>query len=70
MLEKALAMSRDPGAGSSATTAPKPVAAAAAVDFGSMSEDEQIAYAMQMSMQENATEAGKYGSYSIEISML
>ena len=51
MLERALAMSMDQPA-----SAPVAVSAAPSVmsypDFATMSEEEQIAYAMQMSMQE------------------
>ena len=59
MLENALAMSMGGSAVSKGPAAP------AQVDFGSMSEDEQIAYAMHMSMQENqptvlTLPAGKY----------
>lgn len=46
MLERALAMSMEGGEKTPA------VAARAAPDFGNMTEDEQIAFAMQMSMQD------------------
>lgn len=51
MLEQALAMSMD--------TRPDPTGSAgaglASVDFSSMSEEQQIEYALQMSMQEHGT---------------
>jgi len=55
MLERALAISREQDAGAAAAGGSK---APAAVDFGSMTEDEQIAYAMQMSMQDSEAAAG------------
>jgi 26S proteasome regulatory subunit N10 len=45
MLERALAMSMEGGEKA-------PAAARTAPDFGNMTEDEQIAFAMQMSMQD------------------
>lgn len=60
MLERALAMSMEEGESSSAAQAP-PV-----VDFANMTEDEQIAFAMQMSMQD----ARKYSqTYITEFSV-
>ncbi|XP_076250311.1 regulatory particle non-ATPase 10 [Rhynchophorus ferrugineus] len=50
MLERALAMSMEDG-GSSAATA-TPATTRVPVDFANMTEDEQIAFAMQMSMQD------------------
>lgn len=50
MLERALAMSMEDGGVSSTTGSAPP--ARAAVDFANMTEDEQIAFAMQMSMQD------------------
>lgn len=50
LLERALAMSMDQPSGHTATSAAPP--AAAEPDFNTMTEEEQIAYAMQMSMQE------------------
>ena len=53
MLERALAMSMDSAPIASAVTAPSvPSAMASFPDFSTMTEEEQIAYAMQMSMQE------------------
>lgn len=46
MLERALAISREQEAEAAGSTG-------ASVDFGSMTEEEQIAYAMQMSMQDS-----------------
>jgi Ubiquitin interaction motif len=45
MLERALAMSMEGGEKTPAATRTAP-------DFGNMTEDEQIAFAMQMSMQD------------------
>ena len=54
MLQQALAMSLEAGAAAAASAAPAPPkpAAAPAPDFASMTEEEQIAYAMQISMQD------------------
>lgn len=49
MLERALAMSMEEGG---AAPAAAPAASRMPVDFANMTEDEQIAFAMQMSMQE------------------
>lgn len=49
MLERALAMSMEDGSTATTTSAP---AARVPVDFANMTEDEQIAFAMQMSMQD------------------
>lgn len=57
MLERALAMSMDQqpsGNVSSAASATPTVMAPAYPDFATMTEEEQIAYAMQMSMQESS----------------
>lgn len=51
MLERALAMSMDQPAGVSVASTVT-AAAPAFPDFSAMTEEEQIAYAMQMSMQE------------------
>ncbi|CAG9764625.1 unnamed protein product [Ceutorhynchus assimilis] len=51
MLEKALAMSMEEGA-STTTTPAATTTTRMPVDFANMSEDEQIAFAMQMSMQD------------------
>lgn len=67
MLERALAMSMETGEdepmivqeGSSSSTsgaAAAAVSASAQVDFNNMTEEEQIAFAMQMSMQDSAAE--------------
>lgn len=56
MLERALAMSMEEGESSSAQAPP-------VVDFANMTEDEQIAFAMQMSMQD----ARKYASVSCTV---
>lgn len=49
MLERALAMSiEDSSAGTSGTAQAEP-------DFGAMTEDEQIEFALRMSMQESVT---------------
>lgn len=49
LLERALAMSMEEGG---AAPAAAPAASRMPVDFANMTEDEQIAFAMQMSMQE------------------
>lgn len=66
MLQQALAMSLEVGAGGATqakgsaaakpAAAPKAAPAAAVPDFSAMTEEEQIAYAMQISMQD----CGKY----------
>ena len=67
MLERALAMSMDQPA-----AAPVAVSAAPSVmnypDFATMSEEEQIAYAMQMSMQETRKFVILLSVYSLELS--
>lgn len=52
LLERALAMSMDHQPSHAAPAPPPPAASAAYPDFATMTEEEQIAYAMQMSMQE------------------
>ena len=51
MLERALAMSMDQPTGAPSASS-GPAAAPAFPDFSAMTEEEQIAYAMQMSMQD------------------
>lgn len=58
MLERALAMSMD-----TTPAAPRPVVPAQP-DFAQMSEEEQIAFAMQMSMQDSQDPSGKGGESS------
>jgi len=52
LLERALAMSMEEGSVSTTTTTTAAPAASVPVDFANMTEDEQIAFAMQMSMQD------------------
>lgn len=51
MLERALAMSMEDGSAPTATPT-APATQRIPVDFANMTEDEQIAFAMQMSMQD------------------
>ena len=54
MLQQALAMSLEGGASSeAASAAPVAAVAAASPDLSAMTEEEQIAYAMQISMQDS-----------------
>ena len=55
MLETALRMSMDAGAGNTAAAAPSQPRGAP--DFSTMSEEEQIAYAMQMSIQDTGSKS-------------
>ncbi|CAH0382150.1 unnamed protein product [Bemisia tabaci] len=62
-LERALAMSLDPPSPAAATAAkPANPVSLQSLDFTNMSEDEQIAFAMQMSMQESQEPAGESSS--------
>jgi len=56
MLQRALAMSMDGGEGGGS-----------APDLGAMTEEEQIAYAMRMSMAEGSSEAGAAGAESMDV---
>nr|AEE62390.1 unknown [Dendroctonus ponderosae] len=63
LLERALAMSMEEGATAAPPTAP---VSRIPVDFANMTEDEQIAFAMQMSMQETS-EAGAAKQEPMEV---
>lgn len=52
MLKRALAMSLEGSEESSAATESTPLSSGSAPDFSHMTEEEQIAFAMQMSMQD------------------
>ena len=54
MLERALAMSMDQPSSNVTVASAAPAAAPVYPDFATMTEEEQIAYAMQMSMQESS----------------
>lgn len=52
MLQQALAMSLEAGAAAPSAAAAPALAASLVPDFATMTEEEQIAYAMQISMQD------------------
>jgi len=68
MLERALAMSMDQPSSNVTVASAAPAAAPVYPDFATMTEEEQIAYAMQMSMQESKEVKSEVEAMEVESS--